>query len=43
MSRIGIWLTTLPLLGVIGVGQVQAQSITPAADGTNTVVTPDVE
>ncbi|WP_221644655.1 MULTISPECIES: filamentous hemagglutinin N-terminal domain-containing protein [unclassified Nostoc] len=41
MSRIGIWLATLPLLGVIGVGQVQAQSITPAADGTNTVVTPD--
>ncbi|MEH2180666.1 filamentous hemagglutinin N-terminal domain-containing protein [Nostoc sp.] len=41
MNRIGIWLTTLPLLGVIGVGQVQAQSITPAADGTNTVVTPD--
>ncbi|MFN6499164.1 MAG: filamentous hemagglutinin N-terminal domain-containing protein [Nostoc sp. DedQUE01] len=41
MNRIGVWLTTLPLLGVIGIGQVQAQSITPAVDGTNTVVTPE--
>ena len=38
-SRVAL-LAAFPLVGLLGAGAVQAQSITPAPDGTNTIVTP---
>ena len=35
-----LWLAAFPIIGVIGANSVQAQSITPANDGTNSIVTP---
>ena len=37
---VGLLVAALPLAGTIGTAQVKAQSIVPAADGTNTIVTP---
>jgi filamentous hemagglutinin family protein len=41
VRRTSLSLAALPLLGAIGVARVQAQSITPATDGTGTIVTPN--
>ncbi|HEY9651913.1 MAG TPA: filamentous hemagglutinin N-terminal domain-containing protein, partial [Coleofasciculaceae cyanobacterium] len=40
VATLGWWLSVLPLIGVIAPTSVQAQSITPASDGTGTLVTP---
>jgi len=34
------WLTIMPLTGVVAIAPAQAQPITPAVDGTGTIVTP---
>ena len=39
-SKACFWLAAIPIAGVIGINSVQAQSIVPAPDGTNTIVTP---
>ncbi|MFB2769529.1 CHAT domain-containing protein [Pelatocladus sp. BLCC-F211] len=41
VKNILLWLCVLPLISLLGIKTVQAQSIVPAGDGTNTVVTPD--
>lgn len=40
LQTTAVLLTTLPLIGTVGLSRVQAQPITPALDGTNTRVTP---
>jgi len=41
VSKLAPLLASLPLVGALHAGNVAAQSITPANDGTNTVVTPN--
>lgn len=41
LTSISLWLLPLSLVGASGIEQLQAQSITPAADGTGTIVTPN--
>lgn len=41
VKNLSLWLLLLPLISLLGIKTVQAQSIVPALDGTNTVVAPD--
>jgi large exoprotein involved in heme utilization and adhesion len=41
LTSISLWLLPLSLVGASGIEQLQAQSITPSADGTGTIVTPN--
>jgi filamentous hemagglutinin family protein len=41
LTSISLWLLPLSLVGASGIEQLQAQSITPSADDTGTIVTPN--